>query len=382
MAGDVTFTGFPATTANAFVMQDKNDTNNNETLALGTWTKINTLTASFNLNLPQLSSLNDGREIVLEIGLALTPVNRLTLTPNGADFLDHGLLELAASPGSPAAYEANHHRIVRLTADFTHSVGPRWRIVETPDVTTPVKELVDFAAFDPLPFGVPTPAGSLVGKTLTAGGNGILMVDGQAPSISNSILVGGQADPIQNGLYNVTVVGTGGTQFVLTRRTDAHLSAYAVMRSLEVRIVAGGEWAGTRWRTKPALAVIDTDAWNWDPVRDRQRIVLADTIAANQNDYGSAVTGWRTTGLIKIDGGGANRTITGLDALLGALAYRDEVTVMNVGLFNTLILSDNDNGVNSDVANEMRFPLGLDHVLGAGGDAIGMFYDTDHWRPL
>jgi hypothetical protein len=113
-----------------------------------------------------------------------------------------------------------------------------------------------------------------------------------------------------------------------------------------------------------------------------QEKLLTDTIAANQDDYGSAVVLWRTATIIEIDGGVANRTITGLDALLGAVAYRKRILVINAGSTNTLILSDNDNGVNSDVANEMRFPGGSDHVLGSGGDSIEMVYLGDHWRPV
>lgn len=61
--------------------------------------------------------------------------------------------------------------------------------------------------------------------TLTADADGALVVDGQAVSVSQSVVVKNQADPIQNGIYTVTSAGSPSSTWILTRRTDADSNA-------------------------------------------------------------------------------------------------------------------------------------------------------------
>jgi hypothetical protein len=65
-----------------------------------------------------------------------------------------------------------------------------------------------------------TPAGSGVGKTLTADAVGVLTVDGVATVLTDRILVKDQALGDNNGVYKVTTEGTAGVAFILTRATD------------------------------------------------------------------------------------------------------------------------------------------------------------------
>ena len=65
-----------------------------------------------------------------------------------------------------------------------------------------------------------TPAGSGVGKTLTANAVGVLTVDGVATVLNDRVLVKDQAAGDDNGVYKVTTEGTAGVVFVLTRATD------------------------------------------------------------------------------------------------------------------------------------------------------------------
>ena len=65
-----------------------------------------------------------------------------------------------------------------------------------------------------------TPAGSGVGKTLTANAVGILSVDATNAVLGDRIMVKNQVAPADNGLYSVTTEGTAGVAFVLTRATD------------------------------------------------------------------------------------------------------------------------------------------------------------------
>lgn len=60
-----------------------------------------------------------------------------------------------------------------------------------------------------------------VGATLTADANGVMAaVDGVTLAADERLVVKDQAAGLQNGVYVVTDVGTGGTPFILTRSTD------------------------------------------------------------------------------------------------------------------------------------------------------------------
>jgi filamentous hemagglutinin len=60
-----------------------------------------------------------------------------------------------------------------------------------------------------------------VGATLTnAGANAAISIDGVSLSSTNRVLVQGQTNQVENGIYTVTTVGDGSTAWVLTRATD------------------------------------------------------------------------------------------------------------------------------------------------------------------
>ena len=64
-------------------------------------------------------------------------------------------------------------------------------------------------------------ANSGVGATLTnAGANAAISIDGIALAATNRVLVQGQTNQFENGVYTVTTVGSGAAQWVLTRATD------------------------------------------------------------------------------------------------------------------------------------------------------------------
>lgn len=66
-------------------------------------------------------------------------------------------------------------------------------------------------------------ANSGVGATLTnAGVQAALVIDGVTLSVSDRVLVNEQASAFQNGVYTVTSVGSGSTNWVLTRSTDTN----------------------------------------------------------------------------------------------------------------------------------------------------------------
>lgn len=65
-----------------------------------------------------------------------------------------------------------------------------------------------------------------VGATLTnAGTQAALTIDGVLQVVGNRVLVKNQSSTFQNGIYTVTTVGTGATNWVMTRATDYDQSA-------------------------------------------------------------------------------------------------------------------------------------------------------------
>ena len=71
-------------------------------------------------------------------------------------------------------------------------------------------------------YNQPGGAGNGVGATLTNAGTQVaLTIDGVLMTVGNRVLIYNQTNAFQNGVYTVTTVGSGSTNWVLTRATDA-----------------------------------------------------------------------------------------------------------------------------------------------------------------
>jgi hypothetical protein len=111
------------------------------------------------------------------------------------------------------------------------------------------------------------PAHGRVGNVLTASGNGALTVDGVAVDTTMSVLVDqeGGGTHLENGLYSVTAAGSGGTPWVLTRRTDADTSA-EVVPGMIVAVEKGSTWADSAWiLTTDGPITLNTTALTFGP---------------------------------------------------------------------------------------------------------------------
>lgn len=105
-----------------------------------------------------------------------------------------------------------------------------------------------------------TPAGAGAGHTLTANAVGVLTVDGVAPTLNQRILVKNQVAADDNGLYQLSTVGTGGVAWVLTRVTDFDtLATGEIEAGARVLVAAGTANAGTTWYLSTVPAVVDTN---------------------------------------------------------------------------------------------------------------------------
>jgi len=99
-----------------------------------------------------------------------------------------------------------------------------------------------------------------VGATLTGVGLGAITLDGNTPIVGDRLLVKNQASTFQNGIYTVTIVGTAGTVFVLTRALDFNQSI-DIKTGASTYVTSGSTLAATTWDVNSADSpVIGTDA--------------------------------------------------------------------------------------------------------------------------
>lgn len=122
------------------------------------------------------------------------------------------------------------------------------------------KEAAKYATTAALATVVYNNGSSGVGATLTAVGVGALSLDGSTPSVNDRILVKNQVSTFQNGIYTVTVVGTGATVFVLTRSTDANMTGEFKTGDF-IFVTSGTANSNTTWAyTSIDSPTIGTDA--------------------------------------------------------------------------------------------------------------------------
>jgi hypothetical protein len=96
-----------------------------------------------------------------------------------------------------------------------------------------------------------------VGATLTADANGVLAdIDGLTPAATNRVIVNNQADSVENGVYDVTDVGSGATPWILTRSTDADSNTELTTRGYTP--TAGTANSGKKYLVPLSLVVIGT----------------------------------------------------------------------------------------------------------------------------
>jgi len=99
-----------------------------------------------------------------------------------------------------------------------------------------------------------------VGATLTNNGaQAAFSIDGYATSVNDRILIKDQATDFQNGIYTVTTVGTGATNWVLTRGTDFDTAAEVLPGAFV--IVSGGTVNGTTsWIQTATVVTMGVDS--------------------------------------------------------------------------------------------------------------------------
>jgi len=98
-----------------------------------------------------------------------------------------------------------------------------------------------------------------VGATLTNNGVQVaLTIDGVLTVVGNRVLVKNQTAPAENGVYQVSVVGTGATNWVLTRVTDYDTAAEIKPGTL-IAVNSGTVNATTSWLETATVVTVGTD---------------------------------------------------------------------------------------------------------------------------
>lgn len=98
-----------------------------------------------------------------------------------------------------------------------------------------------------------------VGATLTnAGTQAAFSVDGVSPALNARILVKNQTSQAQNGIYTLTTIGSGSTNWVLTRATDFD-SAVEIAGGDFTFVDAGSTLANTGWVCVDEVTTVGTD---------------------------------------------------------------------------------------------------------------------------
>ena len=141
----------------------------------------------------------DASDVVAQLSFGAITATSAALTT--------GTISTAPSSGTDIV---NKTYVDTVSASGIHYHTPVY--VEVPDTTGNLNAT----------YNQPGGAGVGVGATLTnAGTQAAFTADGIAVPLNSRVLVYNQTNPVQNGVYTLTTVGSGSTNWVLTRATDA-----------------------------------------------------------------------------------------------------------------------------------------------------------------
>jgi len=198
-------------------------------------------------------------------GLYIHPAANVTSTSNlNASYLNGGtVLSVTTITGNDTiTFSTNHGLPVNADIQFTNSFngiigGEGYFVFSVPAANqitikngyfgAEINTLVNGAGLTEPALGEPG-----VGATLTnAGAQVALTIDGILMTVGARVLVQGQTDQTENGIYSVTTVGTGATNWVLTRATDGN--SYAPKSDTQLGagsyffVMQGSQFAGASY---------------------------------------------------------------------------------------------------------------------------------------
>ena len=166
-------------------------------------------------------------------------------------------------------------------------------------------------------------AGTYSPMTLTAGATGAAVIDGVTLAIGDRVLLIGQTDATQNGIYTVTVVGDGSTAAEYTRANDFDESG-KIYSGVRIAVNEGTLYADKDFRlVTDGVIVLDSTALTF----------ILDTVPTGVEKYTETITGDNTTTAFAINHGLGTSDVT--------IAIRDNSTGDEV--FTDTAITDNNN---------------------------------------
>lgn len=134
-----------------------------------------------------------------------------------------------------------------------------------------------------------------VGATLTNTGTlAAFSIDGVTPAINSRILVKNQTLPAENGIYQLSTVGSGAVAWILTRTTDYDTAAEIKPGTL-VSITSGTVNAGASWYETSTVITVGTDPINFSAFFSPAGYLQ---VANNLSDLASTSTARSNLGLV------------------------------------------------------------------------------------
>lgn len=167
-------------------------------------------------------------------------------------------LDQMTAPGADVSW--NNFKITNLADPVGAQDGVNLRTLQTYVNGLSDRADVFYATTAALPTNTYANGTLGVGATLTANAVGVLSVDGVAVQLGDPIMVNNEATAANNGLYTVTTLGTGGVNYVLTRRVDFDQAAETVTGALVPVKVPTGRTAGTANNNSIWISAVATPA--------------------------------------------------------------------------------------------------------------------------
>ncbi|MFN5250016.1 MAG: hypothetical protein ACK5DE_03155 [Bacteroidota bacterium] len=205
----------------------------------------------------------------------------------------HSLINLSALATPTADVSFNSYKITNLASPSASTDAANKQYVD--DVAQGLNiHAACYAATTAVLNATYSNGTSGVGATLTnAGTQAAFSVDGVSPSVSARILVKNQTNTFENGIYTLTTVGSGSTNWVLTRATDFDTSVEIAGGDFTF-VDAGATLANTGWVNVDEVNTVGTD-----PIVFQQFSGAGTYTASN----GVLLTGSNFTGVAVANGG-------------------------------------------------------------------------------
>lgn len=125
-----------------------------------------------------------------------------------------------------------------------------------------------------------------LGATLTnAGVQAALVIDSVTLAVNDRVLIKDQASAIQNGIYLVTNVGSGATNWILTRASDADNSPNNELDSAAIFVSAGTVGANKSWVQTTAAPVLGTSNILWSQFSGTNTYTATGGITLSGNNF-------------------------------------------------------------------------------------------------